>query len=103
LLLTGMLVNVVEVGHSKPAQIKGYYVAGKTGTAQIPDKVHGGYKVGQWIHTFVGYAPVDNPKFVMLVKVDNPKDAIYAESTAAPLFSELGSFILNYLQVPKER
>lgn len=103
LLLSGMLVNVVDVGHSKTAQVKGYYVAGKTGTAQIPDMKHGGYKVGQWIHTFIGFTPVDNPKFVMLVKFDNPKDAIYAESTAAPLFSELSSFILNYLQVPKER
>lgn len=100
LLVSGMLVNVVDSGHAVKAGVKGYYVAGKTGTAQVADK--GGYS-DKTIHTFVGFAPVDEPKFVMLVKLDDPKDVRYAASSAAPLFGELAAFILDYYQVPKER
>ncbi len=100
LLTAGMLVNVVDGGHAKRAGVDGYYVAGKTGTAQVANK--GGY--GQkTIHTFVGFAPVEEPKFVMLVKLDDPKDVQYSASSAAPLFGELAKFILNYYQVEKER
>ena len=102
LLLSGMMVNVVEKGHAKRAKVSGYYVAGKTGTAQIAGK-SGGYDEGQTIHTFIGFAPSDDPKFVMLVKLDRPKDAPFAESTAVPLFGEIAEFALNYYQVPKER
>jgi len=101
LLLSGMMVNVVEKGHAKRAQVSGYYVAGKTGTAQIAAK--SGYDENQTIHTFIGFAPSDDPKFVMLVKLDKPKDAPFAESTAVPLFGEIAEFVLNYYQVPKER
>lgn len=101
LAVSGMLVNVVEKGHSKRAKIDGYYIAGKTGTAQVADS-QGGYG-HQTIHTFAGFAPADDPKFVMIVRLDNPKNAIYAESTAAPLFEELTSFIINYYKIPKER
>lgn len=103
LLVSGMMVSVVDNGHSKTAGVKGYYVGGKTGTAQAADKVRGGYSKDRTIHTFVGMAPVDDPKFVMLVKLDNPKDARFAESSSAPLFRKLAEFILNYYQVPKER
>jgi len=103
LLVSGMMVSVVDNGHSKTAGVKGYYVGGKTGTAQAADKVRGGYSKDRTIHTFVGMAPVDDPKFVMLVKLDNPKDARFAESSAAPLFRKLAEFILNYYQIPKER
>lgn len=102
LLLSGMMVNVVENGHSKRAQIDGYYIAGKTGTAQVADKT-GGYSESNTIHSFIGFAPSEEPKFVMLVKLDDPKDALYAESTAVPLFKEVAEFTLNYYQVPKER
>jgi cell division protein FtsI/penicillin-binding protein 2 len=102
LLLAGMMVNVVDGGHAKRAGVKGYYVAGKTGTAQVPDKEKGGYS-DRTIHTFVGFAPVEEPRFVMLVKLDDPKDVRFAASSAAPLFGQLAEFILNYYQVPKER
>lgn len=101
-LLGGMLVNVVEGGHAKGAGVKGYYVAGKTGTAQVASAVVRGYG-GKTIHTFVGFAPVDEPKFVMLIKLDDPKDVRYAASSAAPLFGEIAEFLLNYYQIPKER
>ena len=103
LLVSGMLVNVVDFGHSKRAQIDGYYIAGKTGTAQIPDRVNGGYLEGATIHTFVGFAPADDARFVMLTKLDAPKDAVYAESTVVPLFAEIADFILDYYKVPKQR
>jgi cell division protein FtsI/penicillin-binding protein 2 len=101
LLLTGMMVNVVENGHAKRAKINGYYIAGKTGTAQVAAK--SGYSENQTIHSFIGFAPSDDPRFVMLVKLDHPKSAPFAESTAVPLFSEIADFALNYYQVPKER
>ncbi len=100
LLVSGMLVNVVDGGHAKKAAVDGYYVAGKTGTAQVANR--GGYG-DRTIHTFVGFAPVEDPKFVMLVKLDDPKDVKYSASSAAPLFGELAEFILNYYQVEKER
>lgn len=100
-LLTGMLISDVESGNSQKTKIPGYFVAGKTGTAQIPNK--GGYLENETIHTFIGFAPADNPKFVMLVKFDNPKDFPYADYTATPLFKEVADFMLKYYQVPKER
>lgn len=103
LLVSGMMVNVVDGGHAKLAAIPGYYVAGKTGTAQVADREHGGYSKDRTIHSFVGFTPVENPKFVMLVKLDNPKNVEYSASSAAPLFREIAEFILNYYQIPKER
>jgi cell division protein FtsI (penicillin-binding protein 3)/stage V sporulation protein D (sporulation-specific penicillin-binding protein) len=100
-LLTGMLIADVEGGNSQKTKIPGYYVAGKTGTAQIAYK--GKYLANQTIHTFIGFAPADNPKFVMLVKFDNPKDFPYADYTATPLFKTIADFMLKYYQIPKER
>lgn len=98
-LIKGMLVNVVENGHSKGAKVPGYYIAGKTGTAQVADKGGYGSKLN---HTFVGFAPVDNPKFVILVKLYNPS-AVYAESTAVPMAHQIIEFLLNYWQIAKSR
>lgn len=102
-LLGGMLVSVVENGHGKRAGVSGFYVAGKTGTAQIPKKEGGGYEADATIGSFVGFAPVEDPKFVMLTKIDHPRTTIWAESTAAPLFGEIAKFMLNYLKVPPSR
>lgn len=101
-LITAMMVNVVEQGHGKRAAVPGYYVAGKTGTAQVSDP-RGGYLKDETIGSFAGYAPADNPAFVMLVKIDRPRTVQYAESSAAPIFGELASFLLSYLQVPPVR
>jgi len=99
----GMLVNVVEDGHGKKAGVEGYYVAGKTGTAQVPSKNGRGYIAGVNIGSFAGYAPVDDPAFVMVVRIDHPRGVIWAESSAAPLFGEIANFILKYKQIPAER
>jgi len=101
-LLAGMMVNVVENGHGQRAGVKGYYVAGKTGTAQVPKK-GGGYEANAHIGSFAGFAPVDNPAFAMIVRIDNPRDVSWAESSAAPLFGEIADFILKYKEIPAKR
>lgn len=99
-LLSGMLVSAVEDGHGWRAGVPGYYIAGKTGTAQVPSP-QGGYSQDT-IHSFVGFGPIDNPKFVMITKLDNP-GTNFAESSAAPLFGEIADFILQYYQIPPSR
>lgn len=101
--LAGMLVSVVERGHGQRAGVAGYYVAGKTGTAQVPLGDRPGYDPSKTIGTFAGFAPVDNPKFALVVKVDEPKDVVFAESSAAPTFGDLAKFLLEYYQVPPTR
>ena len=103
ILLGGMMVNVVENGHGKKAGVKGYYVGGKTGTAQVPKKNGRGYEANIHIGSFGGFAPVDDPKFAMLVRIDYPRDVEWAENSAAPLFGELAEFMLNYWQIPKNK
>ncbi|HTK04085.1 MAG TPA: penicillin-binding protein 2 [Candidatus Eisenbacteria bacterium] len=102
-LVGGMLVRVVENGHGKKAAVPGYYVAGKTGTAQIPRSDGKGYEVGASIGSFAGYAPVDDPAFVMIVRLDRPRDVEWAESSAGPLFGDIAKFLLQYLQIPPDR
>jgi cell division protein FtsI/penicillin-binding protein 2 len=102
LMVSGMLVNVIESGHANLAAVPGYYVGGKTGTAQVASKTAKGYG-SETIHTFVGYGPIEDPKFVMLVKLDNPKDVRYAASSAAPLFGEIAKYLMRYYEVPAER
>jgi len=96
-LVSAMMVNVVENGHGKRAGVEGYRVAGKTGTAQVAR--YGIYQEDEHIGNFVGFAPASDPRFVMLTKIDNPKDVEFAESSAAPLFGEIAKFLLNYYQV----
>ncbi len=98
--LTAMLVNVVKNGHGKRAGVPGYYIAGKTGTAQMSKTDGRGYDANRTIGSFAGFGPVDDPKFVMLVKIDVPRDVQFAESTAAPLFGDIAKFLLNYYEVP---
>ncbi len=102
-LLGAMLVSVVERGHGSRAGVDGYYVAGKTGTAQVARTDGPGYDPNITIGSFAGFAPASDAKFAMVVRVDRPRDVQWAESTAAPLFGELAAFLLQYLEVPPER
>ena len=100
--ITHMLTSVVENGYAKSAQIPGYRVAGKTGTAQVSWSALGVAKSGysdKTIQSFAGYAPAFDPKFVILVKLDNPA-ARTAEYSAVPIFRELAKYILDYYQIP---
>lgn len=102
-LISAMMVDVVEHGHGKRAAVPGYYVAGKTGTAQVADPNGHGYLKDETIGSFAGFAPADHPAFVMLIKIEGPKTVQFAESSAGPIFGELSAFLLSYLQVPPER
>lgn len=100
--VTAMLVRGVEEGYAKRAKVEGYLIAGKTGTSQIA-LPGGGYEEtgsGSFIATFSGYAPVDNPKFVMLIKFDRPRTEDYGAVTASPLFREIAVMLFDYYGIP---
>jgi cell division protein FtsI (penicillin-binding protein 3) len=101
--LAAMLVSVIEHGHGSRAGVEGYYIAGKTGTAQVADSEVGGYSLDNTIGSFAGFGPVEDPRFAMVVRIDNPKDVVWAEATAAPLFGEIAEFLLQYFEIPPVR
>jgi len=92
--ITDIMVNAVDKGEAKWLKIKGYKIAGKTGTAQIP--VAGHYDEEKTIASFVGFAPADKPRFVILVKLEEPSSSPWAAETAAPLFFEITKDLLLY-------
>lgn len=92
-----MMVAAVEQGEAQFFRIKGFKIAGKTGTAQIP--VAGHYDPDQTIASFVGFAPADNPKFVMLVRYDQPTSSIFGAETAAPTFFEIAKQLFTYYKI----
>lgn len=98
-LMGEMLRSVVVNGHGKRADVPGYLVGGKTGTAQVAKRDAKGYEEGRSIGSFVGYAPIQDPKFVVMVKLDNPKNVEWAESSAAPTFGQIMKFLLEYAKV----
>ena len=99
--LTTMLKDVVSTGTGTSAQIPGYQVAGKTGTAQKPDP-HGGYATGRYVASFVGFVPASKPRLVVLVAVDEPHRAIWGGSVAAPAFQQIARSCLQYLEIPPD-
>lgn len=100
--LTKMLISAVRNGFENRAGIKGYFVAGKTGTAQIPRRDgRSGYS-DQVIHTFVGYAPAFHPRFLILLRLDEPKGNRFAANTLTPAFRDLAEFILHYYEIPPD-
>lgn len=98
--LTKMMISVVEKGHGKQAQVKGYKVAGKTGTAQVPRKDGLGYESGKNIGSFIGFAPANDAQFVVLAKIDEPHGVPWAEESAAPLVGRMLDYLLKYYQIP---
>jgi cell division protein FtsI (penicillin-binding protein 3)/stage V sporulation protein D (sporulation-specific penicillin-binding protein) len=99
--LRQMLEGVLGPGGTATgAAIKGYQVAGKTGTAQKPDPVTGGYSSSKYVASFVGFAPARRPKLLVAVMVDEPKGEIYGGLVAGPAFKQIASFALSYLKIP---
>lgn len=97
--LTSMLVSVVDNGFNGVAKIPGYYLAGKTGTAQVPLKNRKGYEPDNvTIQSFVGYGPAFKPQFLILVKLDSPKVS-KSSLSAVPIFKELAQYIINYWKI----
>lgn len=99
--LRAMLERVTQPGGTAPlAQVAGYRVAGKTGTAH---KLEGGVYVDRYVATFVGFAPVSNPRLVVAVMIDEPDDGqYYGGQVAAPVFSKVTGAALHALNVPND-
>jgi cell division protein FtsI/penicillin-binding protein 2 len=99
--LTQMMIYVVDHGNSA-ANVSGYKIAGKSGTAQIPTK--GGYLENEVIASFIGFAPADDPKFVMLIKLDRPDPNVtqWANFNAAPIFAQVARRVLDHMNVPPD-
>ncbi|MCK9578145.1 penicillin-binding protein 2 [bacterium] len=103
--LRKMLVQVVEGGYGHLAKIPGYWIGGKTGTSQVPYASLGINKAGYSDHTwqtFMGFAPAYNPKFIVLVKLDNPTKTKTSEYSAVPIFHDLAKYIFDYWQIPPD-
>jgi len=98
-LTTGMMVSVIENGHSKGSRLAHYYLAGKTGTAQIAGA--GGY-TNITNHTFAGFGPANDPKIVLIIKFEAP-ERLWADSTSGVVFKDIMSFALQYYNIPYER
>lgn len=96
--LTEMMVAAVDKGEAKWAKPAGYRIAGKTGTAQIP--VAGHYDPTKTNASFVGFAPADNPRFVMLVTLTEPQSSPWGSETAAPLFFNIARDLFTYYSIP---
>lgn len=94
--MTLMMVNAVDSGEAKWAKPKGFSIAGKTGTAQIP--VSGHYDKDKTIASFVGFAPASQPKFAMLVTLREPKSSPWGSETAAPLWFDIAKEVFRLLK-----
>ncbi len=97
------LIQVVEKGTGRRASIDGYWIAGKTGTAEIFDKKSGKYSKEDYFASFVGFAPANNPSFVVGVFLDSPKNGIYGGEVAAPIFREIVKKYFEVLNISPDR
>lgn len=95
-----ILVGVVEEGTGTLAKVKGYYAGGKTGTAQkvLPN---GTYSHSNFVASFVGFIPADDPRLTICVIVDDPKPYYYGGVVSAPIFKQIAAQSMKYLEVPK--
>lgn len=99
IILRQMMATALEQ-EASAALVPGYRIAGKTGTAQIPGP--GGYEPDATIATFVGFAPVDDPQFIVFVKLDRPTSSEWGSQTAAPVFSEIVKRLVVLLEIPPD-
>ena len=98
--IVDILEKEVSEGGGTKAMVEGYHFAGKTGTAQKLDTKHGGYLDGQYIASFIGFGPVEDPKFVVLVVIDDPqKGSYYGSQIVAPVFKDIVSQLVRYYQM----
>jgi len=97
--LTAMLVSTVRNGYDK-VKLPGYFVAGKTGTAQIAEG-HG-YSDNDTNHSFEGYAPAYNPQFLIFLKLEKPQGISFASESLAPVFTDIARYLFNYYEISPE-
>ena len=86
-------------GTAQEAQVEGYKLAGKTGTAEKADG-KGGYSKTKFVASFIGFAPARDPRLLVAVMVDEPQGDIYGGTVAAPAFESIAEFALPYLRIP---
>jgi cell division protein FtsI (penicillin-binding protein 3) len=96
-MLEGVL-SEAQGGTASDVSVPGYTLAGKTGTAQ--KVIEGTYSETQFVASFVGYAPAENPQLLVAIVVDDPKGDYYGGTVAAPAFGEIAKFALPYLAIP---
>lgn len=94
-----LMRNVILEGTGKPAKIKGFGVGGKTGTAQKVSRAGRGYLKDRYIASFIGFAPLDDPRIITLVIIDDPKGKIWGGEVCAPVFKDVTEYALRYLNV----
>ncbi|HSF01744.1 MAG TPA: penicillin-binding protein 2 [Solirubrobacterales bacterium] len=100
--LTQMLEGVLAPGGTaSEVSVPGYTLAGKTGTAEVA--VDGGYSETQFVASFVGFAPANDPRLLVAVVVDEPQGSYYGGEVAAPAFGEIAEFALPYLEIPPDQ
>jgi membrane peptidoglycan carboxypeptidase len=97
-----ILTQAVNYGTGKKASIPGYLVGGKTGTAQKIDPDTKKYSANNYVASFVGFVPVENPKLTILVMIDEPRGIHWGGIVAAPVFREIAKKALRHLNVPSE-
>ncbi len=97
--LVGLLEQVVASGGGGKASVRGYRIAGKTGTAQKVNEYGSGYMEGKYIASFCGFAPVENPQVALLVMIDEPLGVFYGGQIAAPVAGRIFSQIFRYLRI----
>ena len=95
-----MMEKEVSEGGGTNAKVPGYHMGGKTGTAQKLDAKNGGYLSGQYIASFCGFGPTENPRAICLAVLDTPRGTYYGGQVAAPVFKEAMTQIMRYLHVP---
>ncbi len=97
--LVGLLEQVVSSGGGKKASVRGYRVAGKTGTAQKVNESGTGYSEGRYIASFCGFGPVENPQIALLVMIDEPSGIFYGGQIAAPVAGRIFSQVFRYMRI----
>jgi cell division protein FtsI (penicillin-binding protein 3) len=95
-----MLTRVVEDGTGHLAALPGYEVGGKTGTAQKLDPATRRYSRAPGVLSFIGFVPVEEPRLVMLVMLDEPKNEKWGSEAAAPIFAAIAGPVLRHLEIP---
>ena len=102
--VTSLLINVVDKAlNGGKAKMENYSIAAKTGTAQIADPVNGGYYKDRYLHSFFGYFPAYNPKFIIFLYHIYPKNVEYASATLTDPFMQMTKFLINYYEIPPDR
>ncbi len=102
--ITRMLVTVMDKAlQGGAAKLEHHSVAIKTGTAQVANSADGGYYEDRHTHSFFGYFPAYDPKFIIFLYAVNPKGVLYASETWANPFLDMTKFLLNYYEVPPDR